>query len=230
MHNNTQPARLHAGLSRRLSRLFFWSAIALSLVVVSGIAFGQAPSGKTSTLSDEDRAMFSTFFNGFVTDMDTKYFGQVEALNGSIEFEDRTSSTEYADYELRVARGDVMEKAGRMLSDGKKTNPGRGDGILTWGRFYSLDMHPKTPLVGMLHATIVLQMFEDGTVGTGGWLGVMPGTRVDEDLERLKKLTDDYFAKHDKDPSLYRRLICKGTHDTITEFRRRPACSCRLVR
>jgi coproporphyrinogen III oxidase len=225
MYKNKQPAHCRAGFSRRLSRLFFRSAIALSLGVVSGIAFGQATGGKTSTLSDEDRAMFSTFFNGFVADMDTKYFGQVEALNGGIEFEDRTSSTEYADYELRVARGDVMEKAGRMLSHGKKTNPGRGDGVLTWGRFYSLDMHPKTPLVGMLHATIVLQMFEDGTVGTGGWLGVMPGTRVDEDLALLKKLTDDYFAQHDKDPSLYRTLICKGTHDTITEFRRRPACS-----
>ena len=225
MHKNKQPAHHHAGFSRRLPRLFFWSAITLSLGVVSGIAFGQAPGGTASPLSDEDRATFSTFFNGFVADMDTKYFGRVETLNGSIEFEDRTSSTEYADYDLRVARGDVMEKAGRMLSYGKKTSPGRGDGVLTWGRFYSLDMHPKTPLVGMLHATIVLQMFEDGTVGTGGWLGVMPGTRVDVDLERLKKLTDDYFAKDDKDPSLYRRLICKGTHDTVTEFRRRPACS-----
>jgi hypothetical protein len=86
-------------------------------------------------------------------------------------------------------------------------------------------MHPKTPLVGMLHATIVLQVFEDGTVGTGGWLGVMPGTKVDVDLAGLKQLTDDYFSARDKDPALYRQLICKGTEDTISEFRRKPACS-----
>jgi coproporphyrinogen III oxidase len=214
-------------------RIVNTSAIRLTLslsIVVCGmiftpIVFADAHAGKANTLSDADRITLSEFFNTFTTDMDTKYFGQVEALNGEQTYEDRVASTDYADYELRVTRGNVVEKTGRMLSNGKKTNPGRGDGILTWGRFYSLDMHPKTPLVGMLHATIVLQMFADGSVGTGGWLGVMPGTRVDEDLAMLKQLTDDYFAKSDKDPTLYRKLICKGTHDTIAEFRRKPACS-----
>jgi coproporphyrinogen III oxidase len=118
-----------------------------------------------------------------------------------------------------------MEKAGRMLAPGKKLSPGRGGGVLTWGRFYSLDMHPKSPLVGMLHATIVMQMFEDNTVGTGGWLGVMPGVHIEEDLALLKKVTNDYFARYDKDHAIYRRLISKGTHDTVAEFRRRPASS-----
>lgn len=199
--------------------------IATSLYCAPALVSAGAHSGSAGTLSEADRITLSTLFNEFVADMDAKYFGQVEAMNGGIEFEDRTASTEYSNFELRVARGDVMEKAGRMLSDGKKLSPGRGDGVLTWGRFYSLDMHPKTPLVGMLHATIVLQMFEDGSVATGGWLGVMPGTKVEEDLALLKQVTDDYFAERDKDPALYRRLICKGTHETISEFRRRPACS-----
>jgi coproporphyrinogen III oxidase len=190
------------------------------LTVIAG-----AHGGSAGTLSEDDRVTLSNFFNEFVAGMDEKYFDRVKTMNGGIEFEDRSASTEYSDFELRVARGDVMEKAGRMLSDGKKLSPGRGDGVLTWGRFYSLDMHPKTPLVGMLHATIVLQMFEDGSVATGGWLGVMPGTRVDEDLALLKQVTDDYFAERDKDPTLYRKLICKGTHETRAEFRRKPACS-----
>jgi coproporphyrinogen III oxidase len=37
-------------------------------------------------------------------------------------------------------------------------------------------------------------------------------------------VTEAHFDAHAKDPSLYRRLICKGTHDTIEEWRRRPAC------
>jgi coproporphyrinogen III oxidase len=176
-------------------------------------------------LGENERLALREFFNGFVAEMDEKYFGRVGKLNGDLEFEDRIAETEYADYELRVTRGEVVEKAGRMLSFGKKLSPGRGDGVLKWGRFYSLDMHPKTPLVGMLHATIVLQDFEDGSAAVGGWLGVMPGTRVDEDLALLKKITDDYFAERDKDPALYRRLICKGTHETRAEFRRKPACS-----
>ena len=188
-------------------------------------AFAGAHGGSSATVSAAAAAEMQAFYTEFVADMDDKYFGLVERMNDGIEFEDREMSTEYSDFDLRVARGDVMEKAGRMLSVSKKLSPGRGDGVLTWGRFYSLDMHPKTPLVGMLHATIVMQMFEDGKVGTGGWLGVMPGTKVDADLALLKRVTDEYFAARGKDPALYRRLICKGTHDTIAEFRRRPACS-----
>jgi hypothetical protein len=217
MYATNPPVRHHA----RLAHLVLLTTTLLPV----GIAFGGAHSGTTGTLSDTDRDKLSTFFDTFVANMDTKYFGQVEAMNGGIEYEDRTATNEYSDYELRVTRGDVMEKAGRMLSDGKKISPGRGDGVLTWGRFYSLDMHPKTPLVGMLHATIVLQMFEDGSVATGGWLGVMPGAKIEEDLALLKKITDDYFAERNKDPALYRRLICKGTHDVVPEFRRLPACS-----
>jgi len=221
MHKNKPFARRQAG-----SHLGFFSLFLLLAGVFSfGVASGGAHGGKSTSLSDEDRTALSAFFNGFITDMDKKYFDRVEALNNDISVENRSATTEYSDYELRVTRGDVMEKAGRMLSFGKKSSPGRGDGVLTWGRFYSLDMHPKTPLVGMLHATIVMQMFADGSVQTGGWLGVMPGTHVEADLAALKQLTDDYFTQNGKDPALYRRLICKGTHETNAEFRRKPACS-----
>ncbi|MFW2404435.1 MAG: hypothetical protein ACN4GT_06680 [Gammaproteobacteria bacterium] len=208
-----------------LVRVVLAAGALILTIPLSNPAFGGAHGGSSVTVSAEDRARLRGFMNDFVADMDAKYFGRVATMNGGIEFEDRQASTEYSDFELRVARGETMEKAGRMLAIGKKLSPGRGAGVLTWSRFYSLDMHPRTPLVGMLHATIVLQMFEDGKVGTGGWLGVMPGTKVDEDLALLKRITDEYFAKHDKDPALYRQLICKGTHDTIAEFRRQPACS-----
>ena len=199
--------------------------VILSLTLQSSLALAGAHGTSGLKLSENERQALREYFNGFVAEMDEKYFGRVGKLNGDLEFEDRVAETEHSDYELRVTRGEVMEKAGRMLSFGKKLGPGRGEGVLTWGRFFSLDMHPKTPLVGMLHATIVLQDFEDGSAAVGGWLGVMPGARVDEDLALLKKITDDYFAKHDKDPTLYRRLICKGTHETRAEFRRKPACS-----
>ncbi len=181
--------------------------------------------GAEDILPEAEQKRLQNFYNDFTSVMDEKYFGQVATMNGKAAVEDRFVDNEYSDYDLRVARGEVMEKAGRMLSFGKKLPAYRGDRELVWERFYSLDMHPKTPLVGMLHATIVLGMWPDGSVTTGGWLGVMPGTRVEEDLALLKKVTDDYFAKAGKDPALYRRLICKGTEDTIAEFRRKPACS-----
>jgi coproporphyrinogen III oxidase len=115
-----------------------------------------------------------------------------------------------------------VEKLGRMVAEGKKTQPGRREGELVWSRFYSIDVHPRTPLVGMLHATLVLQFYADGTGFAGGWLGVMNGTRVDEDMAALTGVVDDHFASHGRNPGIYRSLIVKGTEDTISEFRRRP--------
>ena len=178
---------------------------------------------RLARLPPEQQALASEY-SRFVTRMDEKYFSRVAAMNGGAEYETLTMDSEYSDYDIRVTRGPVMEKFGRMLALGNKTSPGRGERVLTWGRFYSLDAHPRTPLVGMLHATIVLQFFANGDVGTGGWLGVMPGTRVEADLAELRALTDEHFAKHAKDPGLYRRLICKGTEDTIARWRRKPAC------
>ena len=211
-------------LYRQYSRclIMVFALLASPLLQAGGHTGGGPPAVILS--ADEQKAL-QDFYDDFVARMDEKYFGRVEKMNGAVEFEDRTATTEYSGFEMRVTRGEVMEKAGRMLSDGIKLPPGRGDRVLTWERFYALDMHPKTPLVGMLHATIVMQMFDDGSVETGGWLGVMPGTRVEEDLTYLKQVTDDYFAERDKNPTLYRQLICKGTHETITKFRRKPACS-----
>lgn len=163
-------------------------------------------------------------FEAFVARMDDDHLGRVMRINGEIAVEDREIQNEYSNYDLRVTRGPVVEKAGRMLTFGKQANPGRGDGVLQWGRFYSLDFHPKSPLVGMLHATIVLQFYTDGTAQVGGWLGIMPGTRIEADLGELRQLTDDWFAANDKSPELYRRLICKGTDDTDARWRRQPAC------
>lgn len=161
----------------------------------------------------------------FIDRMEDKYFGWMEELNGESVYEEKYLTTEYAEWDMKVARGPVVEKGGRMLGMETKSvpnSPSRDD--VVWGRFYSFDIHPKTPLVGHIHAVILLQLYADGTSGAAGWLGVMPGTRVEEDMAYLKETMDAVFAKHGKDPSLYRQLICKGTEDTIAEFRRKPAC------
>jgi len=191
-------------------------------------------------LSVENRLIAEDLIK-FIEDSDNKYFSWAGCINlnltaidnnclskdnGNTADESFQSVTKYSDFDVRVARGPIVEKMGRMISEGKMTSPGRGEERnLLWGRFYSIDVHPKTPLVGMLHATLVLQIFEDGSIGTGGWLDVMPGTRVKSDMNYLKKVTDEYFEENNADPSLYRRLVCKGTEETIAEFRRKPSCS-----
>lgn len=202
----------------------------LSLLLLLGCAVSSTglasddDEARIARLSAEHRALAERMIR-FIEHADERYLGRLEALNGDLPTETLTHATDYSDFDVLVTRGPIVEKAGRMISVSKKASPGRGDGELVWGRFYSLDFHPKTPLVGMLHATLVLQFFADGSAGVGGWLDVLPGTRIDADLQELKKLTDAHFAAHNKDPSLYRRLVCKGTHDTIAEFRRQPSCS-----
>lgn len=211
------------------------SVLLTSLLLISGfgavtrMAFASAEPADERRLEalPADQQALAARMAAFTARMDDKYFTRIEDINGGGMDEVMTMESEYSDYDIRVTRGPVIEKAGRMLSMGRKTSPGRAadNGALAWGRFYSLDIHPKTPLVGMLHATIVLQFFEGGGSGVGGWLDVMPGTRIEADIQILHKLVDAHFARHDKDPALYRRLMCKGTEDTVAQYRRQPSCS-----
>ncbi len=183
---------------------------------------------RLTRLSPEHQALARRMV-GFMERADGKYFARAQALNGTPGAPGPGdllhSETEDSIYAVRVSRGRVVEKLGRMLAEGKKTQPGRREGELVWSRFYSIDVHPQTPLVGMLHATLVLQFYADGTGFAGGWLGVMNGTRVPEDMQALTTLVDAHFAAADKKPAVYRSLIIKGTDDTIASFRRQPDAS-----
>jgi coproporphyrinogen III oxidase len=210
--------------------LLLTAALLTSNVVSPVLAADPAGDERIERLPPEQKALAQRM-TSFIVRMDEKYFPRIASLNGGIDgdvIDDvMIMESEYSDYDIRVTRGPVIEKAGRMLSVGKKTSPARGpdNGPLIWGRFYSLDIHPKTPLVGMLHATIVLQFFDGGKSAVGGWLDVMPGTRVEEDIDRLHALVDAHFAAHQKDPTLYRKLMCKGTAETVAQYRRKPSCS-----
>ncbi len=207
-------------ISRLVRSVFQTCAL---LILVTAPALAAADDDRLDLLPPDQRAM-AEYFNGFLDQMDEKYFGRVGEMNGELEIEDRNVTDEYTIYDLRATRGDVMEKAGRMYTMGIVQHPARGGRDMRWSRFYALDMHPKTPLVGMLHAAIVLQFFADGSATSGGWLGYLPGPKIDEDFAELKKSMDDYFAARDIDVNIYRDLVCKGTFETVTEFRRRPAC------
>ncbi len=204
-------------------------ALVLATVALLWGSLTMAATGTTDVrlerLAPEHRALALRMV-GFMDRADQKYFARAQALNGGVAVtgpQDTLSrETDDSIYSVRVARGPIVEKLGRMLVEGKKTQPGRREGVLVWSRFYSIDVHPQTPLVGMLHATLVLQFYEDGSGFAGGWLGVMNGTRVEEDMQLLTSVVDQHFASYGKSPAVYRGLMVKGTEDTIAAFRRQP--------
>ena len=183
-----------------------------------------APDDRIGKLSPQNRAVAERMVKDMAR-LDAKILDRVGRLNqltGKPPLESLQRETEDSIYDVRVTRGPVVEKAGRMLQEGKLQQPGRPTPPLVWGRFYSWDVHPQTPKVGMLHATLVLQFYEDGTGSAVGWLGIMNGTRVDADMEALSRMVDQHFAAAGVEPKIFRMLMMKGTEDTVTEFRRRP--------
>ena len=180
------------------------------------------PTDERLKLLNEDERALAGQMVAFMERMQEKHSARISGLNGGISFETLEKETDDSHYFVRVARGPVVEKVGMKVVEGKKQQPGRKPEGLRWGRFFLIDAHPETPLVGMLHSTLVLQFYDHGTAGVGGWLGVMNGTRNADDMAALKALVDAHFAKHGKDPALYRRLIVKGTDDVVPEYRRKP--------
>lgn len=201
-----------------MSRLLACLGVTVSLLSLPGPATADP---RLEKLSAEHRALAQRMV-AFMQQADQRYFSRTAALNGGLATETLNRETDDSIYDVRVTRGPVVAKMGRMIAEGKKTQPGRTEGELAWGRFYSLDFHPSSPLVGMLHATLVLQFYTDGTGLAAGWLGVMNGTRIEEDMQALGKVVDEHFARAGRDPTVYRRLIVKGTAETNAEFRRRP--------
>jgi len=158
----------------------------------------------------------------FLSEMDRLYFGRIGGLNGDFNIEVLDFPTDYADHQVQVARGAVVEKAGRMRVTTKKPTAEFQDQRV-WSRFFSVDVHPKSPLVGMLHAAFVMHFNPDGTSAIGGWVDVLPGASPAEDLQHLKQTMDAVFEKHGVDGAIHRKMSCEGTQGE-GKRRRKPAC------
>lgn len=207
--------RRSRGLMRCLTR-----AIALAAVLLAGPP-ARADDVRLAQLSPDNRALAQRML-GSVERWNEKYRGRADALNGGTAVpETLHRETDYSIYDVWVTRGPVIEKLGSMLAEARKPPPGRSGSPLVWSRFYSLDYHAATPLVGMLHSALVLQFYEDGTGFVGGWLGVMNGTRNDEDMAQLASVVDRRFAQFGKSPELYRKLMLKGPDAADPAYLRR---------
>ena len=171
----------------------------------------------------EEQAAFARRTLEFIEKMDSMHFDRTERLNSGLELETLNLETEFSSYDVKVARGSVIEKTGRVITISRRP-AAQFQRQNLWGRFFSLDVHPRSPLVGILHAAFVVQFYPDGTSTIGGTLDVLRGANVEEDLTYLKGVMDDVYEKYGVDSAPHRELICKRDGEETNRWRRRSAC------
>lgn len=195
----------------------------LTWMAVVPFAAQSAPNDGVEGLTEE-QAAFAGRALDFMSEMDTKYFGRAREIDDGLTVETKDFNYDFADYLLKVGRGPMVEKIGRMTGIVlKPTSDIQRQTV--FGRYFGIDIHAKTPLVGLLHAAFLIQYYPDGSSAIGGTLNIVPGAARKEDLNYIKEALDGVFAKHGVDGAPHRKRVCEGTEMAVDHrYRRRLAC------
>ncbi len=191
-------------------------AIALGISITFAAPSFSAPNDGVEGLNAEQQA-FAARVLEFLDDMDEKFFGLSKKINGG----EQTDESEYmefdhGDWDVRVARGDSVEKMGRMISRIYEPTSDLQPPT-TFDRYYGIDIHAESPLVGLMHAAFAMLYYTDGTSVLGGTLNIMRGAAQQEDLDYVKQATDAVFEKYGRDPKPNSDRVC-----TLGETREKP--------
>jgi len=139
------------------------------------------------------------------------FLDTIEKYNGSQDIETRLFDTEKARHEVSVARGEVLEKAAWYTNQTKMADPPYVPEAI-WDRYFEMDFHPRTPLLGQLHATVYFTYLADGNSAIAGYMDYTPGTWIDEDIAYMKKAVNDVFEENGHDVEHFRQMLYKDYH------------------
>jgi coproporphyrinogen III oxidase len=139
------------------------------------------------------------------------FLDTLERFNGSREVETRLFDLEKARHEVSVARGEVLEKAGWYTNQTKMADPPYVPEAI-WDQYFEMDFHPRTPLVGQLHATVYFTYMANGKSAIAGYMDYTPGTWIDEDIAYMKQAVDAVFEEYGHDVERYRQMLYKDYH------------------
>ena len=156
-----------------------------------------------------EQAQLANRMLAFSEQTEAKHFANMERLNGQIKIEQREFSFDSADYDIKVVRGEIVEKAGFTISvttNGVKpyTQPA------TWSRVVQVNIHPRSPLAGYLHAFVAFSYDANGTSSIGGWMDFVSGVYIEEDVAAIKESVDQVLEAHNVDSMPYRTAVCTG--------------------
>lgn len=184
----------------------------------------QAETARQDAVLVRDLEAYAERYLEFLAGLEQRYFARAQALNGIDEVSIEEFSFDHADYETKTIRGPVIEKMGRLLTYGKEP-------VLSFqkptvfSRHMVIDVHPRSPIVGTLHMTILFQYEADGTSALMSWFDILSGANRDEDLLALRDAMDTLFAEYDSDIEPYRERLCGKAGSRIHRARRKSDCA-----
>jgi coproporphyrinogen III oxidase len=187
------------------------STLSVSVEQSGGADPGSAGSRKSlNELTDEQRVnaerMLELMERRYAFFLET-----IERFNGSREVETRVFDYDKAHHEVSVARGEVLEKAAWYTMRTKMADPPYVPEAI-WDNYLELDFHPRTPLLGQLHATTYFTYMADGQSAIAGYMDYTPGTWIDEDIDYMKASVDRVFEKYGQDVVHYREMLNREYH------------------
>jgi coproporphyrinogen III oxidase len=207
----------------RYGQGFIVLVLAAALASSAGAAAEFKQPEPNYTALSKDHAAAAKFFMDFTVRMTADVQKRVAKLNGVDNAAIETISTDPARYDIITQRGPVVEKSGVLLVDVHGDLKPRIESPI-FNRFYSIDIHPKTPLVGMVHLAFTMGVDKQGRNNVYGWMDMMPAAHMPEDKAYLRKKVDEYFAKVGRDPEPHRQVVCTGEETADRTHRRKPSC------
>lgn len=200
---------------------------ALTLFPALPAAFAAGPGDDLDQLTP-DQARVARQMLDFMTGIEGSFWSQVDRLNG-VKPGKATVETLVMDppnnghYEVRVHRGGVVEKAGVMTVNTHIEKPpfvigGR------WNRFIEVAVHPKTPLLGMLHATFSVQFSSKGDGNIGATMDMMQAAQSPADLALFDQRVTAVFTRYGMDREKYRGKGCSQKREGPWKYYRPGTC------
>ena len=207
------------------SKIFLTLSVWIVLTILAALSIRLAAADTapdTVKLSPEATAFVSRTL-AFIDKMNGIYFDAAARLNGDANrLEQSELDTDNGHWDTQVARGPVIEKAGRTITVIKKPTF-QADTL--WSRYLVLAAHPKSPLVGTMQASFVVEFHKDGNSMVAGMIDVMPAATSDADLAEIKSAVEVVYRAHGVDGDKYRQRSCIASAEEMNvEHRRKAAC------
>ena len=204
-------------------------AVLLLLALLATTSAVAAGPGDDLQKLTPDQAQVAREMLEFMDTIEERFWQKVDRLNGVKPGKAVTESLvldppNNGHYEVRVRRGKVVEKAGVMTVNTVVEKPPFIIGG-QWNRFIEVAVHPKTPLMGMLHATFSVQISNKGAGNIGATMDMMQAAQSPEDLAWFDQRVTEVFTKFGMDREKYRGKGCAQKREGPWKYYRPGTCT-----